>query len=90
MQVSSSIKRTALTEEQKLQERIVDTILPSIGRGSVTDYDIPMGSKDEDEEKLVKNEDQELETNLVQRTSPMSMRYKKENISSLVAFIGKS
>ena len=50
--------------------------MPSIGRGSVTEYDIPMSlSKEEDEQSLVKKEDViERETNLDQRTSPMNMR----------------
>ena len=54
----------------------MDTILPSIGRGSVTDYDIPMSSRDEDDEDtLVKKDDeQEQETSIDQRTSPMNMR----------------
>ena len=58
-----------------LQEKIVDTILPSIGRGSVTDYDIPMSSKDEDEVRLIKKDNLEEETNLDQKkNSPMNMR----------------
>jgi len=58
-----------------MQERIVDTILPSIGRGSVTEYDIPMSlSREEDDQTLVKKEDLiERETNLDQRTSPINM-----------------
>ena len=61
----------------QFQEKIVDTILPSIGRGSVTDYDIPMSSKDEDELRLVNKDNFEEETNLDQRASPMNMRCKK-------------
>ena len=58
------------------KERIVDTILPSMGRGSVTDYDIPMSSRDEDDEDTLvkKDDDQEEETSLDQNTSPMKMR----------------
>ena len=57
-----------------LQEKIVDTILPSIGRGSVTDYDIPMSSKDEDEVRLVNKDNIEEETDLDGKTSPMNIR----------------
>ena len=65
-----------IKDKHKLQEQIVDTILPSLGRGSVTEYDIPMSlSREEDEQTLIKKEDLiERETNLDQRTSPMNMR----------------
>ena len=76
MQVFSQAPKSSKVDTHKLQERIVDTIMPSIGRGSVTEYDIPMSlSREEDEQSLVKKEDLiERETNLDQRTSPMNMR----------------
>ena len=76
MQVFINKHPIAQRYTHKLQERIIDTIMPSIGRGSVTEYDIPMSlSREEDDQTLVKKEDLiERETNLDQRTSPMNMR----------------